>query len=302
MKGRGRAHIWLLLLAAGACVHRGGEKARAEVAVRTRALGERLATARSGRDSTAWDRPVARWELPSMIAEISGLALTGDGRLLAHGDETGDLFQIDYRGGIVVKRFRLGPEPVREDFEALAVRDSVLMLVTSRGRIFEFPEGDNGEVVPYRTYDLRLDGECREFEGAAWDARGTALVLACKTPAKARNDFLLIYRVSLADSARGAFDRIEVPFDSIDARGGTKKFAGSDLAIRPDNGNYVLIAGPEKGYLEVTPAGAIVTARRLPPRHPQAEGIAVTRDGMLLIADEAVRGPAAITVYPAPLR
>ena len=236
-----------------------------------------------------------------MIDEVSGLALTPDGRLLAHGDETGDLFEIDFRAGVVVKRFRLGPAPVTEDFESLVVRDSLLMLVTSKGRIYEFAEGDNGELVPYRTWDLRLDPDCREFEGAAWDAAGASLVLACKTPRKARSGMLLVYRVPMADGAVGAFERMVVSADSVRARvKGWKEVSASDLAIRPDNGNYLLVDGPEHGYLEITPEGSIVLARRLPRRHPQAEGIAVTRDGLLLIADEAARDPAAITVYPAP--
>ena len=82
---------------------------------------------------------------------------------------------------------------------------------------------------------------------------------------------------------------------------GANPFA-SDIAIRPDNGNYVVVAGPEKAYAEITPAGAVVLARLLPARHPQAEGVAVASDGLLIIADEAVSRRATLTVYAGPFR
>jgi hypothetical protein len=147
----------LLLLAAcllGGC-ERGapGAQAREELAVRARTFDERLAAARQGDG----DEPVARWDLPAMLAEISGLALTADGRLLTHGDETGDVYEIDYRTGLVARRFSLGPDPVTEDFEAISVRDSVVTLFTSKARLFEFGEGRNESSVPFTTRELVLD-------------------------------------------------------------------------------------------------------------------------------------------------
>ena len=283
----------------GAC-ERGapGAQAREELAERSRTFDERLAAARPG----AGDEPVARWELPAMLAEISGLALTRDGRLLAHGDETGDVYEIDYRTGLVAKRFSLGPDPVTDDFEAISVRDSVVTLFTSKARLFEFAEGRNESTVPFETRELALDDDCREFESAGYSPDGTTLVLACKTPRGKVKD-LLLYRRSASDTTSDRFERIDVPIDSIRARGPKwKEFSASDLAIRPDNGNYLLVAGPERGYLEVTPEGRVVVARPLSADHPQAEGIAVTGDGLLLIADEAANGRASLTVYAAPFR
>jgi len=275
-----------------------GAQAQEEIAARARTFDERLAAARQG----AGDEPVARWELPAMLAEISGLALTGDGRLLAHGDEAGDIYEIDYRTGLVAKRFSLGPDPVTDDFEAISVRDTVVTLFTSKARLFEFGEGRNESTVPFVTRELVLDDDCREFESAEYAPDGTTLVLACKTPrGKAKN--LLLYRRDASDTTSDRFERIDIPIDSIRARGPKwKEFSASDIAIRPDNGNYVLVAGPERGYLEVTPEGRVVVARPLSADHPQAEGVAVTRDGLLLISDEAANGRASLTVYAAPFR
>ena len=47
------------------------------------------------------------WKLPRRLAEISGLAMTMDNRLLAHNDEKGIIYEIDYRDGTIVKAFQL---------------------------------------------------------------------------------------------------------------------------------------------------------------------------------------------------
>jgi hypothetical protein len=43
-----------------------------------------------------------------------------------------------------------------------------------------------------------------------------------------------------------------------------------------------------------------VFARKLPGGHDQPESVAITRDSILIIGDEAQRRPAVITLYPWP--
>ena len=48
----------------------------------------------------------------------------------------------------------------------------------------------------------------------------------------------------------------------------------------------------------MSPEGAILETRMFPAgAHDQPEGVAITRDSMLIISDEAVTRPAAITLY-----
>jgi uncharacterized protein YjiK len=285
----------LLLVASTACSPDRGAGLERAAAEREAAFAERVQEARA---AGAPDSAVARWELPGPLGEVSGLAMTSDDRLFAHGDETGDLFEIDYRSGVVVKRFALGPEAVTADFEALAIRDSTFWLLTSKGRLYEFGEGRNGEHVPYRTTEPPLGSDCQEFEGLTVD--GDQLVFACKKARKAFGGDLHIYRWTIGT---GSVERVDVPIDSIRARGpGWKEFSASDIARRGDTGHYLLVSGPERGYLEVTPEGRIVLARVLPDDHGQPEGIAWTSSGELVIADEATGRPAAVTVYPVPLQ
>jgi len=63
----------------------------------------------------------------------------------------------------------------------------------------------------------------------------------------------------------------------------------------------VLIAAQEKGLVEITPFGDVVRTMPLPGAHGQAEGVALTRDGLLIVGDEATSRPAALTLYRWPL-
>ena len=294
-QSRSALPVLVLLLCSTTCSPDRGAGLERAAAEREAAFAERVSEARAGGEV---DTPVARWELPGPLGEVSGLALTPDDRLFAHGDETGDLFEIDYRSGVVVKRFSLGPDEVTADFEALAIHDSTFWLLTSKGRLYEFTEGRNGERVPYRTAEPPLGRDCQEFEGLA--VADDQLVFACKKARKAFGGDLHLYRWTIGSRS---VERVDVPLDSIRAQGpGWEEFSASDITRRGDTGNYVLVAGPERGYLEVTPDGRIVLARALPADHGQPEGIAWTSNGELLIADEVTGRSAALTVYPEPFR
>jgi uncharacterized protein YjiK len=254
-------------------------------------------------DSGGSEAPVARWELSDNLKEISGLALTADGRLLTHGDERGKVFEVDYRRGVVLKEFTVGNPGVRGDFESITIVGDTVVLLSSDGVLYEFPEGANGSSVEYTTEDTGLGSQC-EFEGVAYDPTIKSLLLACKKVYdKAFKDSLIIFRwqphpakvVGKATGSKPSY--LAIPIARVVGANGWEGLHPSDITINPFNGDYVLIASREKALFEVTPAGAVVFARPLPPGHDQAEGVAITKDSILIISDEAKGGPALITLY-----
>ena len=89
---------------------RGEEHARCRQHGARRARGptrdaRSVSATRASPNSDGERKAVARWILPHDLDELSGLALTPDGRLLAQGDERGKISEIDYRRGIIVKQF-----------------------------------------------------------------------------------------------------------------------------------------------------------------------------------------------------
>jgi len=240
---------------------------------------------------------IAKWVLPRELDEISGIALTSDGRLLAHGDERGQISEIDYRRGVIVKQFVIGQPTLRADLEGITVAHGTVFVVTSKGILYEFREGVNGSRVNYITSDTQLGKAC-EFEGLAYDAAINSLLLACKTiDDKTARDHMRIYRWKL-EGGRERISRLDVPLSKILPSIGAKELHPADIAVDPNTGNYVIVASIEEALVEITPAGEVVFARKLVGEHNQPESVAITKDNILIIGDEAGRRPAAITLYP----
>ncbi len=287
-----------ILLAAtavtSACERRGeiSEVEAKELASREKRLSDRIAGVAV---DTIGGVALARWVLPTELKEVSGLAVTADGNLLAHNDEQGRVFVIDPKRGVVTKQFMVGSGDLRGDFEAIAVRGSEIFMLLSNGTIYRFREGADGESVRYTTVDTKLGREC-EFEGMA--IAGETALLVCKNVAKrGPRDQLVIYRWDLEGSASQQPSMLTVPLPSLTGPNGWKSLHPSDMAIDPVTKNYVIIASQEKALIEITPTGQVMRSGPLPEASEQAEGVAILKDGILAISDEGNRSPATITLY-----
>jgi uncharacterized protein YjiK len=299
-----------VMLAAGATLLAGCDAKKGDAATTTAkdsaVLAERaarvdaaIADSSNAGDAIKDGSPIARWLLPKKLGEVSGAAMSADGRLFVQDDSHARVTEIDFRSGKIVKSFDLKPDPGPVDFESITVAGGRIYLLTSKGVLYELSEGQDDEKVAYRTIDTGLMAKC-EFEGAAFDSTSNTILLACKVVLeKALERAVVIYKWKLGGGA-AAPARITIPNGAIKLLG-TKVMNPSDITVDPKTGNYFLISGREKVIVEITPAGAVVSAVELTGNHPQPEGIAITRDGILIIADESGgKGSAAITVYKKP--
>lgn len=240
-----------------------------------------------------------QWKLPKKLKEISGLALTPDERLFAVCDEKAIIYELDYLQGKIVKAFALGDPTIRGDFEGIAYLGDRFYLVTSNGRLYASAEGNDGDRMQFKTYKTGLGKLC-EIEGLASDSRSGTLLLACK-----RNRIvgelgrLSIFAWSPSSGKVFREREIELPADEIAKRLGKKRVSPSAVVIDPETGNFYGVAGPQRAIFEMKPNGELIDAIILPlaNRHRQPEGIEITRDGRLLIADEGGKKKARLSVY-----
>ena len=302
MSGARRPASLAICLLAGAACPASQDDLSAVIASPTAVAREtRLEKALADHDaSIGRAAPLAEWLLPHALQEISGLALTSDGRLLVHDDELGQVWEVDYRRGVLVKGFSLGKGAVKGDFEGITIANDVIFLLASNGKLYEFPEGANGAHVDYKVLDTGLQKEC-EFEGVAFDPTINSLLLACKHVSNEDvRDALVIYRWSLKSDSGARLSKLTVPLATVIGTNGWKTLHPSDISIDPLTGNYVLVASEEKALIAITPAGAVVFAHPLPALHHHPEGVAITKDGILIVSDETEQLPAMITLYKWP--
>lgn len=259
-----------------------------------------LATACGGegvtepRDAASHDR--IQWRLPGRLREISGLALDDKERLFGITDEEAIIYELDYENGSLVKAFAFGDPVLKGDFEGIAYLDGRFWLMTSNGDLYAGPEGADGENLRFERFKTGLDGEC-EFEGLAEIESRNALALLCKDAKKGRK--LRVFEWNVADARLSADRGFRLPKDDIEAAIDKKSVSPSGIALHPSSGNWLVIAARQYALFELDADGKFlgVIMRLEPNRHRQAEGLEVTADGRLIIADEGQNGRARLAVY-----
>jgi len=232
--------------------------------------------------------PTIQFKLPKVIREVSGLALDESDRLFAHNDEVGIIYQIDYDEGRIIQRFAFAGG-VKGDFEGIAVAGDQLFLVSSKGTIYTSRIGQAEEMVSYQRHEGDVD--C-EVEGLTFEPDSNSLLVACKNlevPDDETAIRLLRWRIdnqAYDPDASVTITRSAIRAISQPQGKKLKKIQPTGIDVAP-NGNLVVVAGRQHLLLELTPKGEPVAAFRLEAaRHRQTEGIAITSDHRLLLADE----------------
>lgn len=240
-------------------------------------------------DERIWYR-----DLPGRLNEVSGLAFTADGRLFAHDDERARVHEIDPETAEVGKRFDLGEELVRGDFEGLAIVHDRFFLITSTGLLYEFREGADRENVLFRLTNTNLADRC-EVEGLDYDSEIDALLVACKTTAPERG-LVVLHRLPLESDATPLPD-LTIRRADLEAWGIDRSFAPSGVAVTP-LGTLLVVSGRDDALIEVDRDGRVLAAVELRGgRHPQSEGLAIGPDGIIYISDERNGKEPRLTAY-----
>jgi uncharacterized protein YjiK len=245
------------------------------------------------------DVPGVKWKLPSQLREISGLALTPDGRLFGVDDEQAVIYQIDFTTGQLVKAFAVGKPVLRGDFEGIAYLNESLFLVTSNGVIFKVREGANGDRVAHEKIRTGLGKQC-EIEGLAQDPVAGYLLLVCKkVRKKADISTLSVFIWRPGEDHVDPDERIELPVTEILASLGTDDFNPSGIVVDPSTGSIFIVAARQHAVVSIDRQGGFVGAMLLSPAkwHRQAEGIEMSMAAQLIIADEGGKSRARLTVY-----
>ncbi|RMF61921.1 MAG: hypothetical protein D6748_00605 [Calditrichaeota bacterium] len=242
--------------------------------------------------------PDRQFQLPRDLREVSGLAVSEDGRLLAHNDESGTIYIISPQDDFTFKRFYLGSPVIRGDFEGIAIKQDTLFLVTSSGTLVRFIEGAEEEHVPYQKIHTGLSSKYN-VEGLTYDSESNSLLLACKASIKKGHKMMkVVYAFSLRDYQLSSEPYLTFQEKKITREADIKHFSPSAIERHPQRGTFFILSAHEPAILEMTGNGQILNVTKLNKKlHPQPEGLAITSEGIIYIANEGGKHFAKLISY-----
>ncbi len=238
-------------------------------------------------------------KLFSGLKEVSGLVYSKDGKLFAHNDEIGKIYQVDPNTGKEIKRFFLGRWTAEADFEGIAISRNYFYVITSSGLLYQFKEGKDRESVDYKTYRTGLNASFN-IEGLCYDEKTNSLLIACKdTPGKKYKDYRLVVAYKLNGYKLIEEPRFVISLKKLKKDYGIKDFHPSAIEKNPvSNTFFILSAKGDPCLIEVSESGEIIDAKKLKKsKHRQPEGITFDAVGNLIISDEAAGKKGKLTIY-----
>lgn len=237
--------------------------------------------------------PGTTWTLPKELRDISGLAMTPDGRLFATEEKRAIIHEINFIEGTIVKTFSFGRPPARKDFEAIAIAGKRFFLISEKGLLLEGREGFNGEGKVFNQHDTGFGKFC-EIEGLA-TTKDKVLILCLKAKDKAYKGFLTVFSWDIATKSADEAPFLKVDLSAENIPPEVREIHPTGLEVLP-NGTLLVLSNSKKMLLEITQTGQILGWSLMnKKRHNNPEGLALTPDGNLIIADEG--SPATIQVY-----
>jgi len=247
----------------------------------------------AGCDNAPESDGLMQLKLPSALREISGLAVTTDGALLAVADEKAHVFRISF-DPVTIERFTKFGDPAKKgDFEGITLLHDDLYLVTSNGVLWQ--KQLTAAPKDYTKIKTGLGKQC-EIEGlTAWPERQWLLLLCKKSRHKNTRGQLTVYAWSAARQ-----QLLDKPFIQLNYReAGLPKLSPSGITLSNDTQQFIIVAAKEQSYLTLNLDGSVSRWGQLPDagNHRQAEGIAITPGNTVYIADEGKTSRGTITRY-----
>ena len=231
---------------------------------------------------------VQKWDMPSDLKEISGIAYVGKNRFACVQDELGKIFIFNTATGEIEKEIQFAGSG---DYEGIAIVGETAYIMRADGKLFELKNYSSGKPSLVE-HDTHLTAK-QDVEGLCYDEKNNRLLLAIKGREPNSKDYKGIYAFDLSSKKIETAPAIKIDL-THNIWSGTKsknKIQPSDIDVHPVTGDIYIVDGADSKLLVM---GADGTKKKLyqlsNTDFPQPEGMAFNQAGELFISNEGRTG------------
>lgn len=241
-------------------------------------------------------KPDAKYFLPYVLEEISGMTYFSPGIIACVQDEDGKVFFYNHQSRKIENTVRFGDSG---DYEGLATDGKKVYVVESNGDLYKFEPEKDGQAEKLKKYKTALKKD-NDVEGLAYDPVKDKLLVACKGEAgikdkkeKGRGVYYfdldkkeIEKKVAFTITRNDIKDFLET-YKDFEYEANRINFKPSGIALHPTNHHIYMIASIGKLMLITDRKGQIKSSIPLDPRLlGQPEGICFAPNGDLFISSE----------------
>jgi len=232
---------------------------------------------------------VKKWDLPSVLKEVSGIDHISGERFACIQDEVGKIFIYNTATNKIEKEIYF-TSPA--DYEGIALVNTTAYVLHSSGNIWEV-KNYNSEKIDAVLHKTFLTSK-QNVEGLCYDPGGNRLLLSVKRRDPFDKGIKGIYAFDLNTKKLNLTPVYKIDLNSGELKG-QKKFQPSDLAVHPVTGDIYVLDGEHPRLLIMNNKGTIKKIYPLEdPEFSLPEGICFTKSNKLFICNEGKRKAANI--------
>jgi len=264
------------------------------------------------------NQPSDKYILPSILAEISGIAWITNNIMVCIQDEDGKLFFYNLDERRIIKSVDFGKDA---DYEDITIDGKTAWVLRSDGKIYELKNFDDQKEIDESKYETPLTKK-NNSEGLCYDPVEKALLIACKGNSNigdgdeydgfkaiysfdlekeklSKNPTYLIELKKIKDfEEMSYFERISHQIAGSLEESGDIRFQPSAIAIHPTTDHIYVLASVGKAMIVLNRDGNILSIAMLDKwQFIQPEGITFSPDGTLYISNEGDGGNGTILKF-----
>lgn len=237
-----------------------------------------------------------RWDLPSELKEVSGIAYLPDGKFACIQDEKGTVYIYDSKTGKIEKEI---PFSGVGDFEGITAVDQTLYVIRADGKLFMI-ENMNAAKPAVKEFETGLTIK-NDVESMCFDSPGNRLLLTGKAEDSEGADKKRIYSFDLKSKKLENSPAYTIDLNDELLQDVKKGLQPSAIGVHPVTSKIYIVDGPAGKLLVLDPNGAVMNMYSLDNKDlPQPEGISFGENGNVYISTEGAKGAGAIVEVAIP--